>query len=294
VSTIKLLRKIFITVDTQKEMAKHALHKCIEWFSPISLEQMNETMTLMSRKEKKFVCSEEKLAEIIEHMRDDYRILTINGLDVFTYDNVYMDTKDYEFYHKHEKGSRVRTKVRTRKYVDSGLFFFEFKQRIKKQITKYRYDIADQHHGKITMESVRFFQGIFESIYGEKFKKLLFPVLNNRYNRITLCRNSNDERVTIDFNVQYVDSENPANTYALKNVAIIESKADQWPAPSHALFDELGLKEQKACSKYCLGMHYLGKISKTDHFDKTIALMNSLQAMEVSVTKEELEKVITQ
>lgn len=193
----------------------------------------------MSRKEKKFICTEDKLADIILAMKEDYNILTINGRDVFGYDNVYMDTKDYEFYHNHQLGHTTRTKARTRKYVDSDLFFFEFKQRINKQITKYRYAIDQNEHGKITMKSVKFFQGIYTSIYGDKLTKLIFPTLNNTYNRITLCRKTNNERVTIDFNVHYTDCENPNNTHQLSNVAIIESKADIWPAPSHALFEEM-------------------------------------------------------
>lgn len=269
-------------------MAKEALHKSIEGFTPISLEQMNETMALMSRKEKKFVCDEQQLASIISAMKDDYRILTFNGLDVFTYDNVYMDTKEYEFYNDHQNGSKVRTKVRTRKYVDSGLFFFEYKQRIKKQITKYRYDVAEEDHWKVTMEWVRFFQWIFESIYGEKFKKLLFPSLNNRYNRITLCHKDGDERVTIDFNIQYLDPEKPGNNYTLNNVAIIESKASVQPAPSHEYFDTIGLTEQRACSKYCLGMYYLGKVTNTSHFKHTIALMDSLQQKTHQISDERL------
>lgn len=260
-------------------MPKADLHKSIEGFSPISLEQMNESMTLMSRKERKFVCDEDKLAELIEAMKDEYRILTINGLDVFSYNNFYMDTKEYEFYHTHQEWSKVRTKVRTRQYCDSWLYFFEYKQRHDNQITKYRYDIAPEDHGRVTLEWVRFFQGLFESIYQEKFKKLLFPVLNNTYNRITFCRNSNDERITVDFNIQYFDPERPGNTHNLKNVAIIESKADVQPAPSDDLLSKLWLTEQHACSKYCVGMHYLGKVKETSHFDHTIARMDEIAKM---------------
>ena len=64
----------------------------------------------------------------------------------------------------------------------------------------------------------------------------------------------------------------------MNNAVIIETKAEKKNADSNALFESHGLTEQEACSKYCLGMHYLGKVKKTSHFDETIALMNSLAA----------------
>jgi len=62
---------------------------------------------------------------------EDFSILEINGRKIFSYDNIYMDTKDYLFYKQHQEKKKTRTKVRTRYYVNSNLAFFEFKQKRK-------------------------------------------------------------------------------------------------------------------------------------------------------------------
>lgn len=234
-------------------------------------------MALMERKERKFLLTEDKLTELFSYLKEHYKVLTINGLDVFNYDNVYMDTADYDFYHQHEWGAKTRTKVRTRQYVDSNLHFFEYKQKSKKQITKYRYETGELEHGKITLEGMRFFQGIYKSIYDTTLDKLLTPSLRNTYKRITFCSKNNDERITIDFNVSFYDPVNLMQTHTMENIAIVESKAATQPAPSASIFEKLGMKQQKACSKYCLGLNYLEKVTKNDHFVWTLSTILELQ-----------------
>lgn len=253
------------------------LSDVISWFDPISLEQLNNSMSLMERKEVKYLLTEENLPELFAHLKEHYKVLTIKDTHIFSYDNVYMDTNDYMFYHQHESGQKTRTKVRTRQYVDSNLNFFEYKQKSKKQITKYRYETTAQEHGKITLEWTRFFQGVYESIYSETLKKLLIPSLRNSYKRITFCSKNNDERITIDFNVQFFDTTNPKINHTMENIAIVESKAATQPAPSASIFEKLGMEKQKACSKYCLWLNYLEKVTKNDRFVNTLDKILELQ-----------------
>jgi len=258
-------------------MTKTTLSDAIAGFDPISLEQLNNSMSLMERKERKFLLTEDNLPQLFSYLKEHYRVLTINGLHVFDYDNVYMDTQDFLFYHQHEWGAKTRTKVRTRQYVNSNLNFFEYKQKAKKQITKWRYEISEFEHGKITMEGMRFFQGIYTSIYNEKLNKLLTPSLRNTYKRVTFCSKKNDERITIDFAVSFHDPINLTHMHKMENIAIVESKAATQPAPSASIFEKLWMTEQKACSKYCLGMNYLWKVTKNDHFKWTLHDILELQ-----------------
>ena len=253
------------------------LSEVIAWFEPISLAQLNNSMSLMERKEVKYLLTEEKLPELFAHLKEHYKVLTINNIHIFNYDNVYMDTNDYKFYHQHESGQKTRTKVRTRQYVDSNLNFFEYKQKSKKQITKYRYETTAQEHGKITLEWTRFFQGVYESIYNETLQQLLTPSLRNSYKRITFCSKNNDERITIDFNVQFFDTTNQNSNHTMDNIAIVESKAATQPAPSGSIFEKLWMEKQKACSKYCLWLNYLEKVTKNDRFIATLDKIEELQ-----------------
>lgn len=267
-----------------KMVQTHSLSEAIDWFDLISLEQLNNSMALMERKEKKYIITEDMLPELFANLKEDYRVLTINNIHIFSYDNVYMDTNDYMFYTQHEAGIKSRTKVRTRKYVDSNLNFFEYKQKEWKQLTKYRYETTEKEHGKITIEWTRFFQGVYKSIYGESLNKLLTPSLHNQYKRVTFCSKNNEERITIDFNVEFSDPNNPAQTHKLENIAIIESKATTQPAQSAPLFERLWIQGQKACSKYCLWLLYLGKVTKNDHFLWTLDAIIRLQNKEAVPT----------
>lgn len=65
----------------------------------------------------------------MKELTQDYFVLSINNNSLFTYDNIYMDTKDLLFFHQHETGAKSRMKVRTRHYVDSHIAFFECKQK---------------------------------------------------------------------------------------------------------------------------------------------------------------------
>ena len=65
----------------------------------------------------------------MKELHHDYYKLSIKNNSIFTYDNIYMDTDDFLFFHQHERGQSSRMKVRTREYVDSNIAFFECKQR---------------------------------------------------------------------------------------------------------------------------------------------------------------------
>jgi len=62
-------------------------------------------------------------------LQTDFHILEIGGAKIFSYDNIYMDTKELDFYTAHNNGDLDRIKMRTRHYIESGLSYFEFKQK---------------------------------------------------------------------------------------------------------------------------------------------------------------------
>lgn len=86
-----------------KQQTNTKIFDVLKDFATISLEELNATMSLMERIEKKYMISLEDLGKLMQEFRDDYYILAIKGNSIFTYDNIYMDTDDFLFYHQHEQ-----------------------------------------------------------------------------------------------------------------------------------------------------------------------------------------------
>jgi hypothetical protein len=106
-----------------------SVKKTLKSFSSISLEQLNSSVSFLDRIDVKYLIHESQLAEILEQFREHFYVLEIAGHSIFTYDNVYMDSKHLTFYYQHQKGEDNRMKVRSRLYKESHYSFFECKQK---------------------------------------------------------------------------------------------------------------------------------------------------------------------
>ena len=128
-------------------------------FPTISLDQLNSTMSFLDRIDVKYIVHGSQLPTIIKDLQEHFFILSIKENSIFSYDNVYMDTKDFAFYNQHQQGEKTRTKIRTRHYVDAGdLVYFEFKQKHKATTRKFRYEYGLDNHGKMTNEALKFYE----------------------------------------------------------------------------------------------------------------------------------------
>ncbi|NDK10282.1 polyphosphate polymerase domain-containing protein [Candidatus Gracilibacteria bacterium] len=185
-----------------------ALLSRLSGFSAINLTELNATASYLKRIDRKFLLTEKEFLNILEDLSEDFRSLEIDGKRVFLYDNVYMDTADYLFYHQHQDKVPSRTKIRTRHYTDAGdLAFFEYKQKENGITKKFRYQFPADEHGTMTKGKKRFFEGVFQSLYSEKAPDIS-PAMQTKYNRLTLVSKSGEERLTIDFNISVKDLRN--------------------------------------------------------------------------------------
>ena len=255
----------------------------LQSMSPISLEQLNATMSLMERIDKKYLLHTDQLAELIKNLGDDYYVLNIQDKQIFSYDNVYMDTRDYAFYMQHQNGHKPRTKVRSRCYMDSNLAFFEFKQKNDEVTRKFRYQYEVENHGILNNEMIKFFEWLYSSFYNVTPKELIFPSFGTRYRRCTLCSKNNDERITIDFDITLTDLRSKGKKVnlpeiKLDNLAIIESKSTHITCKSHTTFADMGIQAYNKCSKYCMAMIYYKRTDKIDSFEKTIARVDEIRS----------------
>jgi len=261
-----------------------ALVKSLTGFAPIDLTELNATASYLKRIDRKFLLTEAQFLEVLKDLSSDFRTLEIAGKRVFQYDNVYMDTSDYLFYKQHQEEVPGRTKVRTRHYTDAGdLAFFEYKQKENGVTKKFRYQFPAAEHGTMTKGKKRFFDGVWQSLYGTKAPNIT-PAMRTAYNRLTLVSKDGSERLTIDFNISVKDLRSEiANEIKLDNLVIIESKSLSDNCKSVQTIEAHGIARANSCSKYSLWVVYSGLAEKWSKFQET---MNKIQEIRMEVVQQ--------
>lgn len=247
-----------------------------EFFAPISLTQLNASASFLDRVETKFILTEQEFISILPELKKDYFVLEIAGKTVFEYENIYMDSDDYECYKDYQEWKNTRYKVRTREYTDSGHAFFEYKQKQEDISRKFRYPIDLKDHGKMTKESTKFYEGISMSFNGRNKVAKLSKSLGTEYQRLTLCSKDSSERVTIDFEIKLSSLRGDKKSQKLQNVVIIESKSSHKKSRSHKVMKKHGILQATSCSKYCLGLILTGVFSKKGKLKDTIKAISSM------------------
>lgn len=233
------------------------LNNRLKTFNQISLSELNAQASFLDRIDTKYLLTESEFNEILKDLEEEFYILDIKEKSVFEYESIYMDTENYEFYFQHQNWEKNRTKVRTRHYLDSWIAFFEYKQKQKWITRKFRYQFKDvKEHGTMTCESTKFFEWAYQTFYWKSPEKI-FPALATKYHRITLCSKSNDERVTVDFNIKLEDLRNKwKEIISLDNLVILESKSMTRKWKSSEIMKRHNVRKSNACSKYSLGICY--------------------------------------
>lgn len=191
---------------------------CLQGFESINLKALDD-FKLMNRVDTKYIFNCTQLVEILNKIKHDYKVLEINNKRFFNYESLYFDTPGYNFYFDHHNCRSNRTKVRYRKYVDTGDVFFEVKKRIKGERTdKYRIK-TDAIHKELLPEEINLMQRL-----ALKEQSLENKIWIN-YERITLACLSSQERVTIDLNMSF---ERNDKTMAFSDLIVAEVKQDRF------------------------------------------------------------------
>lgn len=253
------------------------LENTLKVFAPISLQQLNASVSFLERIDTKYLVNVKDLPKIVEELEKDYYVLNIKDVRIFDYDNVYMDSKNLDFYYAHERGDDVRVKVRTRNYVDSNLCFFEYKHKEGNLIRKFRYQEDTNLFGVMDDNATRFFNSIYGSLMEGATKLEIAPTIKTRYKRFTLCSKYSDERITIDLDLTFSDPNNTgAKPIEIPHLAIIESKATSEKSRSAKIMKKFGIKKVGGCSKYCLGLIYFKKVTSQKKFKNTLKTIEKL------------------
>jgi hypothetical protein len=240
-------------------------------FGPIGLSEM-ENVKLMNRTETKYVLPLNTLPFFLQDLPGNYRVLEIGEERIFSYHNLYLDTRDYYFFNQHLTGKLTRNKVRYRRYENTGVTYLEVKKKTNRnRVIKWRLECKLSPGNPCNEEALAFVNS-----HIRKSDITLTPVLINRFKRVTLVADGLDERVTIDFGLSYSGlSGNPVNFPFL---SIIEIKRKE-----HGSDSVLGglLKRNfvhpAGFSKYCIGNAVINNPLRQNALKSRFLLLKKLE-----------------
>ncbi len=240
----------------------------LDQFSPISLSEMDR-VKLMNRIDTKFAFNKSILDNILDELKSEYRILEINSVRASRYESLYFDDSKFSFFQDHHKRKSNRFKIRIRKYIETNLLFLEIKHKVKGRTEKKRMETPD-----------------FNPVFGEnqklfidkqlKKELILNPTMCNSFERITLVHNVLNERLTIDFNLEF--NFNNINC-PFPNLVILELKQEKINRSS-PFFKLMKIRQIRPyrLSKYCLGaMELYGETKlKFNRFKKKLLYLKKM------------------
>ncbi len=243
------------------------IDQLIASFDPITLERMEE-VKLLNRVDSKFAFRAGQLPLLLEQMQRDYFVLEIDGVRLQHYDTLYFDTDDHRLYLNHHNKRANRFKVRSRRYSESGVAYFEIKFKTNKGRTN-----------KIRNKQ----KGLREEIAGKQADLLregtgmepdsLRPALQIFFSRITLANRALTERVTIDTGLTF---RNGSGEHAFPGVVIAELKQDR--SAASPLSELLHGHHIRPCrvSKYCIGLASVNPAIRQNNFKRKLLNLKKL------------------
>ncbi|NOZ47917.1 MAG: polyphosphate polymerase domain-containing protein [Chlorobi bacterium] len=242
------------------------LNTILQKMESISLQEMGE-VKLMNRIDRKYVFHKEKLPEIMEACVEDYFLFKISGNSYRTYLTTYFDTPDLKMYNQHHNGKLNRYKIREREYADTGDKFFELKFKSNKNVTKKRrINITKPESRRKINEFVSKETPFSYPQLGESIK--------NKFTRITLVSKMLNERITIDFRIQFYTQK---GIYALPDLVIIEQK--KLRTVKHTQLTSVLMENRifsTGFSKYCMGLVLTNKSIKANRFKSKVNYLKKL------------------
>jgi hypothetical protein len=223
-----------------------AVQDVLDTFQPITLPEM-ERVKLMDRTDTKFVFPVSKLPTLLREVRDSYSSLVVAGTRLSKYETLYYDTADLDLYHLHHAGRSSRFKVRSRRYVESDLCFFEVKYRNNKGRTiknRIRTPGIENH----ISENPAKLLGELTKLDPDKLKGTIWV----HYYRATLVSKHTAERLTLDLGLSYRTAHNSIDFGKMVIAEVKREKANS-ASPVISVLADRRIRAG-SISKYCLGL----------------------------------------
>lgn len=198
------------------------LEALLESFPSATAELLGRR-ALLSRIDSKFVVPIAQLERVLGGLLGHYAVLRVESGCIATYDNLYFDTSTLRCFHDHNRGRRIRHKVRIRHYPDRALSFLEVKSKRNEAVT-------DKHRLPISYGNERLGPDQLAFLYGRvgEMASDLQPAISMTYRRLSLIALDSDERVTIDLGLSVTGGAGESVARALGHLAVIEIKQGQY------------------------------------------------------------------
>jgi hypothetical protein len=208
-----------------------------------------------------------QLPALLQKLRHDYAVLSIDARRVLRYRTDYLDTGDFAFYHAHHNRRARRSKVRCRHYLDSGRAFLEIKGKSNKGLTvKHRVALpADEDLPALASDLMRQVGAAAQPVALQRSVRV-------DYHRISLSSALHGERASIDLGLNAAERQRYGRAFGLCDLAIVELKQARLN-PASPLFR--ALREMRlppvSFSKYCVACALLlPDLLKTNRFKPTL------------------------
>jgi hypothetical protein len=215
-------------------------------FEPITLEKM-DNVKLLDRTDTKFTFRADQLSSVLESVTDHYYVLEAANTRITDYESLYFDTPALDLYIRHHNDRMNRYKVRYRRYINSGLSFFEVKfknnknRTIKSRVKRDGIDEIISGSSKDLLENR-------STIKADQ----LVPALWVYYSRITLVSKALDERLTIDVGLTFAAGDKRCS---FDQLVIAELKQDKFNRNSNFAKQMINHRiPERSMSKYCFGV----------------------------------------
>jgi hypothetical protein len=223
-------------------------------FDAIELDELQADAALRTRVDRKYMLDWDTFTSVARTLRGSHRALEIDGGRAFRYETVYFDSARLGAFRAHMQRRRRRYKVRSRRYVDSDLHFFEIKLKgARGETIKHQLPYGPDDHGLVTDAARAFLADQLSEAYPRMDVPALAPTVITDYRRLTLA--GYGERVTVDFGLRFSDEASAVDGLDRGHV-ILESKCERGLGAADRQLRRLGVAPV-TCSKYCVGIGLL-------------------------------------
>ena len=229
----------------------------LDRFSTIMLSTLGKEH-LQDRVDTKFALHQSSLRLVLRHLENTHTVLSVDGICKQQYKNLYFDDDRLSFYLHHHDKKGNRCKVRLREYGNSNTVVFEVKQKINKNRTMKQRIAHSALIETLSAEAQNLVQQFAPVEAGS-----LRPTLWCHFNRITLLSPNQEERMTIDYNIQV---GNTKHTKIYDGLALIEVKHASHKPSSFDVIAKQSKIRKMSLSKYVMGIAHLNPEVKQNNF----------------------------
>ena len=265
--------------------------------APIGLDDM-KAVRLMNRMDQKYIAPAVLLEPLLQRIAADYYVQRIPSAPdtqnpeskiqsselIAPYRTLYCDTADLAMYTMHHNQKLNRQKLRVRTYRSTDTTFFEIKNKDNKGKTrKVRIPIdVSLFDNALEVPEVQDFVNkntpySTQAINHSSNQAILYPTLENRFDRITLVDRGMSERVTIDHGIRFHNRATQRDA-DIAHALVIEVKHEVG-APTSAIeraLHDLHIQPRRM-SKYCIGTALTNPNAKHNRFKSKLLYINKIQ-----------------